>query len=227
MSSTVTLRKPGSPKASFVSVEIKANGDVYVSRWKDGAKAAKGTNYPAASFAPATAQERRDAIVKEEAANGYVLQSSDFNPTTPIYSFALRVQHDATPHVLAVFQSFGHAIADPTSTQQQDVAGTEFVIANTVNGIRITASLSCDPNDRAQAGLLHRHLAIARCLSVDSEVFENTNVQIDPLDAIKRVRADLDASILEPLYRFGVLRRPIDLSREFTGSTSTPFAVGF
>lgn len=227
MSSTVTLRKPGSPKASFVSVEIKANGDVYVSRWKEGAKAAKGTNYPAASFAPATAQDRRDAIVKEEAANGYVMQSADFHPTSPIYSFALRVPHEATPHVLAVFEAFGLSVADPTSTPQQGVAGSEFAIANTVNGIRITASLSCDTNDRAQAPELHRHLAIVRCLATDSEVFENTNVQIDPLDALKRARGDLDESILEPLYRFGVLRRPMDLSREFTGATATPFAVGF
>lgn len=225
--SKVTLRKPGSPKASFVAVEIKANGDVYVSRWKDGAKAAKGTNYPAASFAPTTAEERRDAIVKEEAANGYVLQSADFQSDATIYSFMLTLSHDTMPHVLKVLEAFGVAIADPTSNAQQDVVGTEFVLKRTVNDVRITAALSCDRSDPAQNSILLRHLAIARCLSTDAEVFENTQAQIDPIEALKRARSELDESVLEPLYRFGVLRRPVDLSREFTDVAATPFAVGF
>jgi len=225
--SKVTLRKPGSPKASFVAVETKENGDVYVSRWKEGAKAAKGINFPAASFAPTSASERRDAIVKEEAANGYVLQHADFKTDATVYSFMLTLLHETMPHALKVFEAFGIAIADPTSTAQQAVIGSEFVIKRTVNDIRITAALSCDRSDPVQNSILLRHLAIARCLSTDAEVFENTQTQIDPIKALKRARLDLDESVLEPLYCFGVLRRPVDLSREFTGAAATPFAVGF
>lgn len=227
MSTKVTLRKPGSQKALFVAIEIRPNGDVHVSRWKDGAKNASGTNYPAASFAPQTAEQRRDELVTELAAQGFVLQSTDAVTESTVYSFMLTAPLDAMPHCLQVFEAFGIAMPDPQSTAQQDVVGSEFVIKRTVNDIRVTAALQCDSADPKQARELLRHLAIARCLSTDAEVFENTNAKIDPLDALRRARGELDEAILEPLYRFGVMRRPVDLTREFTESSATPFVVGF
>jgi hypothetical protein len=226
--SKVTLRKQqGSSKAQFISIEIRANGDVYVSRWKDGARNAAGTNFPVASFAPLTSEQRRDAIVTEEAANGFVLQATDTVMEVTVYSFVLTTALDAMPHVLQVFEAFGISMPDPQSTAQQDVVGSEFVIKRTINDIRVTAALQCDAADAKQARELHRHLAIARCLSIDAEVFENTNAKIDPLDMLRRARNGLDEAILEPLYRFGVMRRPMDLTREFTEASPTPFAVGF
>jgi len=222
----VVLRQDADPP-HLVAITIESSGDVVQERWRQGARNKASTRYPTAAMPAEGPALFRDGLVRKWVEKGYVPveDNAEQSPAARRLSALAIVPSDACAHVLKVLEAFGASLEDPTLASQQRIAGTSLVVRRTFNDIRITGIVEGDPADPAHVSELHRHLALLRCVSPAAEVVEGGS-PLDVLATLRRARRELDASVAEPLYAFGVLRRPIDLEAAL-GEAATRYSVGF
>lgn len=228
MKPLVTLTKSVGTEQLFLDVGM--DGDAIVRRtWKHGREHnKKSTKWPAASIAPAMPPERINALVHDAIADGYFI-SADLREGVQRTSISVMAEIPLakSSYLEQVFEAFGCGVPDVAGVTRAAIEGSAFHLSNTTLMARLAATLLLDPSDEADTKLLDRHLAIARCISADASAYRADNTKIDIAAHLVIAIDRMSPEDAEPLYLFGIRRRPIDVSREFANGAGSDLAVGF
>lgn len=187
-------------------------------------RTSKKTTYPQASYAPMTPAEKLQELVNQAITAGFMAVELP-TPSAETYSFMVEPPTALDQHLSDVVEAFGSVLHTDPANNVTIIAGTEFVVGSLKHPIRITAAVNVD-DDADSDERLNLHFAIARCLDENADVFSSDGTKVDLKSRIVAANRSsrLSPKILECLYRFGILKRPIEIDASaHTGA----YNVGF
>jgi len=222
--STVLQKTDGKVRLEVAFTELPG-GTIEQLRIRHGhSRTTNKTTYPPASYAPLSIAQKLQELVNTAIGEGYALATAHVTADDS-YTFTFELDATLDDHLSVVAEAFGCVIDVDEVTRVTTLRGTEFVIGTMKPAIRVTGSVPVSGDAASSAVLLH-HVALAECLSETVNLFTGNGEQINSREfLVKAHRAGkLAPDDLEAVYRFGVLRRPVEINgQDHVGQ----FSVGF
>ena len=198
-----------------ITIEVTANGDLLESRFPLSQPGRKKTaTLPKATFTGRIPEERADQLVQRFTAQGYTLVEEDLRP-----AWMLRVTADdpqAMRHRLARILELAGEVWDGVDV----LPGTFVRLAPRSHQLRLLGKLPWPVQEAPYDRSFDLPLMIAACLGLNTELIAPDGTP-DTIDfRVKERSPRWPETFTEPLYAFGVLKRPFVLSRSFANATA-------